>query len=164
MVVLHRYLWLTLTELKYADRRALLNAPVSPSGREVPETFSRSPLGGCRRLRECLYCVCSEFNKICNSLTKRAFFSSSSNSGFTLSHEMVNKAGLAASPVTWRCSRPCGMCRTPAHDTHVRVSHTFSRRLTLPVNRRGGTLADMQHFHVFRKLFEHDPSIEWCCS
>lgn len=32
MVVLHRHLWLTLTELKDADRRALLNAPVSPSG------------------------------------------------------------------------------------------------------------------------------------
>ncbi|KAL0151000.1 hypothetical protein M9458_053727 [Cirrhinus mrigala] len=31
MVVLHRHLWLTLTELKDADRRALLNPPVSPS-------------------------------------------------------------------------------------------------------------------------------------
>ncbi|ROK16092.1 hypothetical protein DPX16_22710 [Anabarilius grahami] len=32
MVVLHSYLWLTLTELKDTDRKTLLNAPLSPSG------------------------------------------------------------------------------------------------------------------------------------
>ncbi|KAL1259111.1 hypothetical protein QQF64_009688 [Cirrhinus molitorella] len=32
MVVLQRHLWLNLADLKDADRRVLLNAPVSPSG------------------------------------------------------------------------------------------------------------------------------------
>ncbi len=31
MVVLHQHLWLTLSELKDADRKELLNAPLSPS-------------------------------------------------------------------------------------------------------------------------------------
>ncbi|XP_059366460.1 uncharacterized protein LOC132105393 [Carassius carassius] len=48
MVVLHRHLRLTLTELKDADRRALLNAPVSPSGlfgdavKAIAERFSEA--------------------------------------------------------------------------------------------------------------------------
>ncbi len=48
MVVLHRHLWLTFTELKDADRRALLNAPVSPSGlfgdavEAIVERFSKA--------------------------------------------------------------------------------------------------------------------------
>ncbi|XP_056608266.1 uncharacterized protein LOC130425869 [Triplophysa dalaica] len=32
MVVLHRHLWLTLADLKDADRKSLLNAPITPSG------------------------------------------------------------------------------------------------------------------------------------
>lgn len=32
MVVFHQHLWLTLTKLKEADRRMLLNAPLFPSG------------------------------------------------------------------------------------------------------------------------------------
>lgn len=32
MVALHRHLWLTLADLKEADKRALLNAPLSPAG------------------------------------------------------------------------------------------------------------------------------------
>lgn len=46
MVVLNRYLWLTLADLKDADRKMLLNAPVTPSGlfgdavESVTERFS----------------------------------------------------------------------------------------------------------------------------
>ncbi len=47
---------------------------------------------------------------------------------------MANKAGLATSPGTWWCLHPCGRFRTPAHDTHVRVTHTFTSRLTIPIN------------------------------
>ncbi|MGL4351039.1 MAG: hypothetical protein ACRCT2_10830 [Plesiomonas shigelloides] len=32
MVVLHRHLWLTLADLKDADRKSLLNALITPSG------------------------------------------------------------------------------------------------------------------------------------
>lgn len=31
MFVLHRHLWLTLADLKEADRKSLLNAPITPS-------------------------------------------------------------------------------------------------------------------------------------
>ncbi|XP_052429854.1 scavenger receptor cysteine-rich type 1 protein M130-like [Carassius gibelio] len=48
MVVLHQHLWLTLTELKDVDRKALLNAPVFPSGlsgdavKAIAERFSEA--------------------------------------------------------------------------------------------------------------------------
>ncbi|RXN10859.1 guanylate cyclase 2G-like protein [Labeo rohita] len=75
-------------------------------GKEDPEVF--------KDLR-CL--VCSECNKFCNTLTKRAFFSSSNDFG-------------------------CLHAATPGE--HGCVTYTFGKRLAFPIERRCATLAVTQ--------------------
>ncbi len=103
IVVLQRHLWLNLADLKEADRKVLLNAPVTPSGlfgdavEYITERFAEAQ----KRVKALSHVY--SFNKNAYILTKRAFSSS------------LNK-----------CGSPCPaseQCRSAAHTSYSRASN-----------------------------------------
>ncbi len=183
-VVLHRHLWLTLTELKDTDRRALLNAPVSPSG-----LFGDAVEAITKRFSEAQKCsrAMSHFLPRRAAGQPPAHNRSSTASNRPSKRPPSSSASLVPNPelavhtkTMWQRTpkgrygfkkggrpdrgTPPSEQKPRTYTRPCRPAHTFSSRLTLPVNRRSWTLANIQRFHSPRELSEHDPGLRRRCS